>query len=158
MADPQSLLQPLRSDSLKPRASAQAVWNTEAAPPSLEEPSFPTLQQSSGRSANAPVPPEIPFAADGDLTLDDVLSSLVPVCIEEEEPVNETDAVPSERMPVPVCVPLFEKFPTVYDMARADLSEIEEIIRPCMKRDEPVWREYVFKAAEEYYKDHPESK
>ena len=34
----------------------------------------------------------------------------------------------------------------------------EEIIRPCMKRDEPVWREYVFKAAEEYYKDHPESK
>jgi len=111
MADPQSLLQPLRSDSLKPRASAQAVWNTEAAPPSLEEPSFPTLQQSSGRSANAPVPPEIPFAADGDLTLDDVLSSLVPVCIEEEEPVNETDAVPSERMPVPVCVPLFEDLP-----------------------------------------------
>ena len=27
--------------------------------------------------------------------------------------------------------PLFEKFPTVYDMARAELSDVEEIIRPC---------------------------
>ncbi len=30
-----------------------------------------------------------------------------------------------------VCRPLFEKFPTVNDMAAANLSEIEEIIRPC---------------------------
>lgn len=30
-----------------------------------------------------------------------------------------------------VCRPLFEKFPTVNDMAEARLSEIEEIIRPC---------------------------
>ena len=34
----------------------------------------------------------------------------------------------------------------------------EEIIRPCMKRDEPVWREYVFEKAEEYYKEHQEGK
>lgn len=30
-----------------------------------------------------------------------------------------------------VSVPLFEKFPTVYDMARAELSDVEEIVRPC---------------------------
>lgn len=30
-----------------------------------------------------------------------------------------------------VCRPLFEKFPTVYDMAAAKLCDIEEIIRPC---------------------------
>ena len=30
-----------------------------------------------------------------------------------------------------VSVPLFEKYPTVYDMASADISELEEIIRPC---------------------------
>lgn len=30
-----------------------------------------------------------------------------------------------------VSVPLFEKYPTVYDMASAKLGELEEIIRPC---------------------------
>ena len=30
-----------------------------------------------------------------------------------------------------VSVPLFENFPTVYDMARAELSDVEEIVRPC---------------------------
>ena len=30
-----------------------------------------------------------------------------------------------------VSVPLFEKFPTVYDMAAAELSDVEEIVRPC---------------------------
>ncbi len=30
-----------------------------------------------------------------------------------------------------VCVPLFEKFPDVYAFAEAQVSEIEEIIRPC---------------------------
>lgn len=34
----------------------------------------------------------------------------------------------------------------------------DEIIRPCMARDEKVWREYVFNAAEEYYKEHPEDR
>ena len=32
----------------------------------------------------------------------------------------------------------------------------DEIIRPCMARDAEVWRKYVFDAAEQYYKDHPE--
>lgn len=31
----------------------------------------------------------------------------------------------------------------------------EEIIRPCMARDAAVWRDYVFKAADRYYKEHP---
>ena len=30
-----------------------------------------------------------------------------------------------------VSVPLFEKYPTVYDMADAELAEVEEIVRPC---------------------------
>lgn len=30
-----------------------------------------------------------------------------------------------------VCVPLFERFPTVGDMAEAEIAEIEKIIRPC---------------------------
>ena len=30
-----------------------------------------------------------------------------------------------------VAVPLFSKYPTVYDMATADIGELEEIIRPC---------------------------
>ena len=30
-----------------------------------------------------------------------------------------------------VCRPLFEKYPTVYDMADARLGELEELIRPC---------------------------
>ena len=30
-----------------------------------------------------------------------------------------------------VSVPLFEKFPTVYDMANAEISDVEEIVRPC---------------------------
>lgn len=32
----------------------------------------------------------------------------------------------------------------------------EEIIRPCMARDAAVWKEYVYKAADEYYKAHPD--
>jgi len=34
----------------------------------------------------------------------------------------------------------------------------DEIIRPCMARDEKVWHDYVFNAAEEYYKEHPEDR
>ena len=34
----------------------------------------------------------------------------------------------------------------------------EEIIRPCMARDSKVWHDYVFAAADEYYKEHPEEK
>jgi len=30
-----------------------------------------------------------------------------------------------------VCVPLFEKYPTVQSMADADITELEEVIRPC---------------------------
>ncbi len=30
-----------------------------------------------------------------------------------------------------VSVPLFEKYPTVYDMAAADLTDVEDIVRPC---------------------------
>ena len=30
-----------------------------------------------------------------------------------------------------VSKPLFEKYPTVYDLARAEQSDVEEIIRPC---------------------------
>ena len=30
-----------------------------------------------------------------------------------------------------VCRELFKKMPSAYDMARADLTEIEEIIKPC---------------------------
>ncbi len=30
-----------------------------------------------------------------------------------------------------VSVPLFEKYPTVYDMASAELTEVEDIVRPC---------------------------
>lgn len=34
----------------------------------------------------------------------------------------------------------------------------EEIIRPCMARDSKVWHDYVFAAAEQYYKEHPDEK
>ena len=34
----------------------------------------------------------------------------------------------------------------------------EEIIRPCMARDAKVWHDYVFEAAEAYYKEHPEDR
>lgn len=30
-----------------------------------------------------------------------------------------------------VCVPLFRKYPDVYKMAEADVSEVEEIVKPC---------------------------
>ena len=34
----------------------------------------------------------------------------------------------------------------------------EEIIRPCMARDAGVWRDYVFKAADQYYAEHPDER
>ena len=34
----------------------------------------------------------------------------------------------------------------------------EEIIRPCMARDAAVWRDFVFKAADKYYEEHPDER
>lgn len=123
MAEERSLMRPLRSDSLRPRPSTQAAWQPDAPAPEVPEtenepemfvedfipadarPLMELLNTFAPETAPAPAgPPEeepsdldaaiAALLADGDEDDDDALPS--------------QDALPTESMPQPVCVPLMD--------------------------------------------------
>lgn len=169
MADERSLMRPLRSDSLKPRPSTQAVWTPGQAEPRPAEAAGPVFQPApepaESLSKPAPVPVvEMPFIEESEPELfveefipadapppKEMLHTFAPELRfdpcpppqeqpepepeptvpqeEEEEPFDldaviaailaqddddedeaptAQDALPTEQMPEPACVPLME--------------------------------------------------
>ena len=108
---PSPYLHPMSPDSLRPRPAPQAASSGRpvqltapvqhtAAPPAPELPEIPLL--------SADLLPEAPLPSD-DLLPDDLLTDdFLLFAEDDDEDENEPDAVPTETMPVPVCVPLYE--------------------------------------------------
>lgn len=116
MAEERSLLRPLRSDNLKPRSSPQAVW--EPGPASVPDP-VPASAVNPHLHAVMELPPapEAPTRQESSqpeaLELDDVIASIITPEEDDEELIPEPDAVPTDQMPEPVCVPLYEALSSV---------------------------------------------
>ena len=113
MTQQQPLLRPLNSDQLAPRPSAQAVWNAASAvpPKPSESASGSSLMHPAAFSAPEPVKPADEQPDSAELSLEALISSVSPEESDEEETPDEPDALPTEHMPLPVCVPLFEEAP-----------------------------------------------
>ena len=95
-------LHPLTADDLRPKPAPQAA-------------AFGTLPLLGPANAAAPAdfmlqPAAFAASAPPQQQEDNLLDSLLSFLDEEEddEDENEPDAVPTESMPVPACVPLFE--------------------------------------------------
>ena len=107
----QPLLRPMRSDELKPRPPAQAVWTPA---PSCSEPVEEPVPAQPEKEL-LPVQPLSDAPVEDD-AFGEILSSLLS---EKESPLpketpakskhsDKHDAVPNHLMPTPVCVPLYE--------------------------------------------------
>ena len=94
---PSPHLHPMSADSLRPRPAPQAA--AFGAPVRLSAPVQPAPAPELPAEET---PPEEPVLPD-DLPTDDFL-----LFAEDDEDENEPDAVPTETMPIPVCVPLYE--------------------------------------------------
>ena len=127
MSGKHPLMQPLHSDSLKPRPAAQAVW-VPAKPMPVFESAEPDETMTEPASVIDPLPAELsksfkPETEDlfseeellAEKENDDFfqfvfspqpISSSVPQ--KKNKTSSEKDAIPNEQMPVPVCVPLYE--------------------------------------------------
>ena len=120
------MLRPMPPDALAPRPDARAVYEVREAPlePASEKPScsplmhVPVLADAPVREPapeKAVLPPEPAFEEAQEAALpadenwlaglDELLSSF---SAEDDDDDDEPDAMPTEEMPVPVSVPLFE--------------------------------------------------
>lgn len=102
MPEPQSLLRPLRSDSLKPRPSTQAVWEPDQPTPAPSIPDLNFAPQADAAQTEEPEP---------SLDLDAAIAAVLSEPDEEDDPSDEPDALSTDQMPEPVFVPLYEDIP-----------------------------------------------
>ncbi len=94
MADSKNLMRPLRSDSLKPRPSTQAVWEPRAAAPMpsaapQHEPAVPQTPP-----APAPIVPEEPVSVPEPTPMPVQTPVSDPEPLPEPEPLSEPEALP----------------------------------------------------------------
>ena len=121
---PSPHLHPMSPDSLRPRPAPQAaafgtpvqltapVQRTVASSLPQLQAAAPLTEASSLREAPlfpADLLPEAPLLSN-DLLPEDLLADDLLLFAEDDddEDENEPDAVPTETMPIPVCVPLYE--------------------------------------------------
>jgi len=120
MADQHSLMKPLRSDSLRPRPSTQAVWPLpEKTETVLQPPPEPQPLEAAHVEESLPEPEResaAPLSPERAVQAEEPFVSIL--CDEPEQPDNDDDAeyagpdaVPSAAMPEPVCVPLYDDAP-----------------------------------------------
>lgn len=95
---PSPHLHPMSADSLRPRPAPQAA-------------AFGTPVRLSAPVQPAPVPQlpaEEPLFEEPVLPEDLLTDDFLLFAEDDDEDENEPDAVPTETMPIPVCVPLYE--------------------------------------------------
>jgi len=100
---PSPHLHPMSPDSLRPRPAPQAA--ASGAPVRLTAPVQRPVPAPLSGAAKLPAEEKLPEECILDLLSDDLL--LFPE-EDDDEDENEPDAVPTESMPIPVCVPLYE--------------------------------------------------
>ena len=122
-----SLMRPLRTENLRPHPDAQAQYSVPDSAQTLPLPSarpfsaplMSPLHSLDRRPQPSPPPCEppkpVPFpvecgepAPQADDSLESLLKSFLDEAPEEEPQTDEPDAIPTEQMPQPVFVPLFE--------------------------------------------------
>lgn len=123
MADHASLMQPLRTESLRLRPVAQAQYEpprqTEEIPeakPASSPLMAPLSSLPAAQPKEMPNPKETslpdPPAVSQDDTLESLLQNFADDVSDEDSAPDEPDAIPTDQMPVPVFVPLYEAQPS----------------------------------------------
>ena len=101
-------LHPMAPDSLRPRSAPQASQAQSPVQLAPSAPSQPEPMLHPARFEPAQLPPVLRPTEPEPPVEDDPFPDLLLCAEEDEDDDDEPDAVPTESMPIPVCVPLFD--------------------------------------------------
>ena len=114
MSNDHPLMQPLRSDSLKPRPSAQAAWTQKESGCTSDITDAPVCCASaiSAEMDIDIIKEEVSAVQLPEASLSEVIADVFSISEDSDEDDDEAllqDAVPDHLIPEPACVPLFDQ-------------------------------------------------